>query len=72
MSPVLERRYLHPQDAEAKMGENHGGSEPPSVEAARRNEHERAMEEGLLESHGLELDKKWIRMLRVIKSQVRT
>lgn len=41
------------------------------MEDARQREHQRVMEEGLLDTHGLELDKSWIRMLRIIKSQVR-
>lgn len=60
------------QEAEAKRAEVHGaGADEPGAEESRRENRQRAMQEGLLESHGLEFDKKWIRLLRVIKSQVR-
>lgn len=38
--------------------------------ARRKEDHQRVMQEGLLKSYGLEFNKKWIRLLGVIKIQV--
>lgn len=64
-----------PQEGEVKLiSPQHGDIEQAvgSVEELTRREEDRqrAMQEGLLESYGLEFDKKWIRLLRVIRSQV--
>ena len=62
------------QEAEAKRlredGEG-GGEDSEGEESDSREGLQHAMQEGLLTSHGLEFDKQWTRMLRVIKSQVR-
>lgn len=46
------------------------GPEQSGAEEARRVARQCAMQEGLLETHGLDFDKNWIHLLRVIKSQV--
>lgn len=58
------------QEAEAKRAEIEPGEAAGGAEA-RREEWQNEMQEGLLTVHGLEFDKKWIRLLRVIKTQVR-
>lgn len=61
------------QEAETKgVGPAEGGAGDDAAleEAARREEWQEAMQRGLLGVHGLEFDKKWIRLLRVIKTQV--
>lgn len=44
--------------------------DPADKDAARREGWQNEMEQGLLAVIGLEFDKKWIRLLRVIKTQV--
>ncbi len=63
------------QEADSKGTTDTDGSrddDPVDEEAARREEWQEAMQQGLLVVHGLEFDKKWIRLLRVIKTQVHT
>jgi len=60
------------QEAESKGTDTEGSrdDDPVDEEAARREEWQEALQQGLLAVHGLEFDKKWIRLLRVIKTQV--
>lgn len=62
--------YMFVQEAEAKRMASSGDEEPGDDEAARREEWQDAMQQGLLTVEGLEFDKRWIRLLRVIKTQV--
>eukprot|EP00903_Cladosiphon_okamuranus_P011981 g11252.t1 len=45
-------------------------NDPVGGDQSRREEWQEAMQQGLLGVHGLEFDKKWIRLLRVIKTQL--
>lgn len=59
------------QEAEAKRLEDGGGGvEDAGADEESKEGLQHAMQEGLLTSHGLEFDKQWTRMLRVIKAQV--
>lgn len=70
---AIDASYVASQEAEEK-GTYKGGDQTTEENKAietRLRARQRAMEEGLLETHGLEFDKKWIRLLRIIKAQVR-
>lgn len=58
------------QEAEAKRVAASGDGDPAGEEAARREDWQDAMQQGLLTVEGLEFDKRWIRLLRVVKTQV--
>ncbi|CAM9808393.1 unnamed protein product [Ascophyllum nodosum] len=63
------------EEAEEKRLESEEGQTAEETEVVagdRFGARQRAMQEGLLEIHGLEFDKRWIRLLRVIKSQLLT
>lgn len=61
------------QDAEATGANPEGGAgdDPAGDKTQGREERQEAMQQGLLGVQGLEFDKKWIRLLRVIKTQVK-
>lgn len=70
---AIDAAFFASQEAEEKgtyQNEGQTAEENKAIET-RVGARQRAMEEGLLETHGLEFDKKWIRLLRVIKAQVR-
>lgn len=64
---VGDGKFLGASEAGQEGGAGH---DPAGEEAARREGRQEAMQQGLLGVHGLEFDKKWIRLLRVIKTQV--
>ena len=69
----MDAPFFAPQEVEEKgtyKDEGQTTEESKAIET-RPGVRQRAMEEGLLETHGLEFDKKWIRLVRVIKAQVR-
>lgn len=70
---AIDDPFFASQEAEEKGAHKDEGQTPEENKAieTRLGARQRAMEEGLLETHGLEFDKKWIRLLRVIKAQVR-
>lgn len=59
-----------PQEAEAKRADAEKGGDSAADAESRREEWQNQMQQGLLTVRGLEFDKKWIRLLRVIKTQV--
>lgn len=61
---------VYMQEAEAKRKATSGDGDPAGEEAARREYWQDAMQQGLLTVEGLEFDKRWIRLLRVVKTQV--
>ncbi|CAN0008732.1 unnamed protein product [Ectocarpus sp. 6 AP-2014] len=59
------------QEAQSKRANTQAGvGDPVDKDAARREGWQNEMEQGLLTVIGLEFDKKWIRLLRVIKTQL--
>ncbi|CAM9343551.1 unnamed protein product [Scytosiphon promiscuus] len=68
---VGDGKYLGAyEEADAKRADTEAGDDSASGAEARREDWQREMQQGLLTVHGLEFDKKWIRLLRVIKTQL--
>ncbi|CAM9157835.1 unnamed protein product [Hapterophycus canaliculatus] len=67
---AYEARFGKLEEAEAKRADIETRGNPTGDAEARRQDWQNEMQQGLLTVHGLEFDKKWIRLLRVIKTQL--